>query len=53
MIFANGDGPQDDPATQEQFEYMREGLEGDRSEDSPGNSVLIDTVSSDFPVYFF
>jgi putative restriction endonuclease len=53
LVFANEDGPYDDSVTQGQFEYIGEGLEGDQSEDSPGNSALIDAVSSDFPVYFF
>ena len=53
LIFANEDGPYDDSVTQGRFEYIGEGLEGDQSEDSPGNSALIDAVSSDFPVYFF
>jgi len=53
LVFANEDGPYDDSVTQGQFEYIGEGLEGDQSEKSPGNSVLIDAVSSDFPVFFF
>jgi putative restriction endonuclease len=53
LVFANEDGPYDDSVTQGRFEYIGEGLEGDQSEDSPGNSALIDAVSSDFPVYFF
>lgn len=53
LVFANEDGPYDDSVTQGQFEYIGEGLEGDQSEDSPGNSALIDAVSADFPVYFF
>jgi putative restriction endonuclease len=53
LVFANEDGPYDDSVRQGQFEYIGEGLEGDQSEDSPGNSALIDAVSSDFPVYFF
>lgn len=53
LLFANEDGPYDDSVTQGRFEYIGEGLEGDQSEDSPGNSALIDAVSSDFPVYFF
>lgn len=53
LVFANEDGPYDDSVTQGRFEYIGEGLEGDQSEESPGNSALIDAVSSDFPVYFF
>lgn len=53
MLFANEDGPYDDSVTQGQFEYIGEGLEGDQSKDSPGNSALIDAVSSGFPIYFF
>jgi putative restriction endonuclease len=53
LVFANKDGSCDDSVTQGQFEYIGEGLEGDQSEDSPGNSALIDAVSSDFLVYFF
>ncbi|WP_226929141.1 HNH endonuclease [Halorubrum halophilum] len=53
LVFANEDGPYDDSVRQGRFEYIGEGLEGDQSENSPGNSALIDAVSSDFPVYFF
>jgi putative restriction endonuclease len=53
LLFANEDGPYDDSVTQGRFEYIGEGLEGDQSESSPGNSALIDAVSSDIPVYFF
>jgi len=53
LLFANEDGPYGDSVTQGQFEYIGEGLKGDQSEKSPGNSTLIDAVSSDFPVYFF
>lgn len=53
LVFANEDGPYDDSVTQGQFEYIGEGLSGDQSESSPGNSALIDAVSSDIPVHFF
>lgn len=53
LVFANEDGPYDDTVTQGQFEYIGEGLSGDQSENSPGNSALIDAVSSDIPVHFF
>lgn len=52
LVFANEDGPYDDTVTQGQFEYIGEGLSGDQSETSPGNSALIDAVSSDIPVHF-
>lgn len=53
LLFANKDGPHSDSVTHGRFEYIGEGLEGDQSEGSPGNSALIDAVSSDFPVFFF
>lgn len=53
LIFANEDGPYSDSVRQGQFEYIGEGLRGDQNEDSPGNSVLIDAILADFPVYFF
>ncbi|MDJ1430683.1 hypothetical protein [Halostagnicola sp. A-GB9-2] len=53
LVFANEDGPYDDSVTQSKFEYIGEGLSGDQSESSPGNSVLIDAVSSGAPVHFF
>ena len=53
LLFANEDGPYDDSVTQGKFEYIGEGLSGDQSESSPGNSVLIDTVTSGTPVHFF
>jgi putative restriction endonuclease len=53
LLFANEDGPYDDSVTQGRFEYIGEGLSGDQSESSPGNSVLIDAVSSGIPVHFF
>lgn len=53
LLFANEDGPYDDSVTQGRFEYIGEGLSGDQSESSPGNSVLIDAVSSGTPVHFF
>lgn len=53
LVFANEDGPYDDSVTEGRFEYVGEGLSGDQSESSPGNSVLIDSVSGDTPVHFF
>ena len=53
LLFANEDGPYDDSVRQGRFEYIGEGLSGDQSESSPGNSVLIDAVSSGIPVHFF
>ncbi|AHG00718.1 hypothetical protein HALLA_05705 [Halostagnicola larsenii XH-48] len=53
LVFANEDGPYDDSVTQGRFEYIGEGLEGDQSESSPGNSTLIDAISSNIPVHFF
>jgi putative restriction endonuclease len=53
LLFANEDGPYNDSVTQGRFEYVGEGLRGDQSETSPGNSVLIDAVDSDFPIHFF
>ncbi|WP_435067589.1 HNH endonuclease [Haloplanus sp. C73] len=53
LMFANEDGPYDDTVIRGQFEYIGEGLSGDQSESSPGNSVLIDAVSSDIPIHFF
>lgn len=53
LVFANEDGPYDDSVTQGRFEYIGEGLEGDQSESSPGNSTLIDAISSGIPVHFF
>ena len=53
LLFANEDGPYDDAVREGQFEYIGEGLDGDQSESSPGNSALIDAVSAEFPVYFF
>jgi len=53
LVFANEDGPYDDAVTHGQFEYIGEGLEGDQSESSPGNSTLIDAVSGGIPVHFF
>jgi putative restriction endonuclease len=53
LVFANEDGPYDDSVTQGRFEYIGEGLEGDQSESSPGNSALIDAISSGIPVHFF
>jgi putative restriction endonuclease len=53
LVFANEDGPYSDSVTQGRFEYIGEGLSGDQSESSPGNSVLIDAASSGIPVHFF
>jgi len=53
LVFANEDGPYDDSVTQGRFQYIGEGLSGDQSETSPGNSVLIDAISSNIPVHFF
>ncbi|WP_209309519.1 HNH endonuclease [Haloarcula amylovorans] len=53
LVFATEDGPYDDAVTQGQFEYIGEGLEGDQSTSSPGNSVLIDAIETDIPVHFF
>ena len=53
LVFANEDGPYDDSVTEGRFEYIGEGLSGDQSESSPGNSVLIDAISSGTPVHFF
>lgn len=53
LLFANEGGPYDDSVTQGRFTYIGEGLSGDQSESSPGNSVLIDAASSGIPVHFF
>lgn len=53
LVFANEDGPYDDSVTQGRFEYIGEGLEGDQSTSSPGNSTLIDAISASIPVHFF
>ena len=53
LVFATEDGPYDDSVTQGQFEYIGEGLQGDQSETSPGNSTLIDAIGSDIPIHFF
>lgn len=53
LLFANEDGPYDDSVTHGLFEYIGEGLSGDQSETSPGNSTLIDAASSGIPVHFF
>jgi len=53
LLFANEDGPYDDSVTQGTFEYIGEGLSGDQSESSPGNSVLIDAISAGTPIHFF
>jgi putative restriction endonuclease len=53
LLFANEDGPYSDSVTQGRFEYIGEGLSGDQSEDSAGNSALIDANTSDIPIHFF
>ena len=53
LLFANEDGPYNDSVTQGRFEYVGEGLRGDQSETSPGNSVLVDAVGDDVPIHFF
>jgi putative restriction endonuclease len=53
LVFANEDGPYSDSVRQGEFEYIGEGLSGNQSEDSPGNSALIDAIHDGFPVYFF
>lgn len=53
LVFANEDGPYDDSVKQGRFEYVGEGLSGDQTETSPGNSTLIDAISADIPVHFF
>ena len=53
LLFATEDGPYDDSVTRGRFEYIGEGLSGDQSESSPGNSVLIDAVSERTPIHFF
>ena len=53
LLFATEDGPYDDSVTEGQFTYVGEGLEGDQSETSPGNSALIDAISTAIPIYFF
>jgi putative restriction endonuclease len=53
LVFANEDGPYDDSVTQGQFKYVGEGLTGDQSETSPGNSTLIDAIGGGIPAHFF
>lgn len=53
LVFANEDGPYDDSVKHGRFEYVGEGLSGDQKESSPGNSALIDAISSEIPVHFF
>jgi hypothetical protein len=53
LVFANEDGPYDDSVTDGQFRYIGEGLEGNQSEKSSGNSALIDAISTNIPTYFF
>lgn len=53
LVFANEDGPYSDSVTEGRFEYIGEGLSGDQSKSSPGNSVLIDAISAGTPIHFF
>lgn len=53
LLFANENGPYSDSVTEGEFEYVGEGLEGDQSESSPGNSTLIDAIDSAIPIHFF
>ncbi|SFL08319.1 putative restriction endonuclease [Halogranum rubrum] len=53
LLFANEDGPYSDAVTEGTFEYVGEGLQGDQSEKSSGNSTLIDAVDEDFSIHFF
>lgn len=53
LLFATEDGPYGDDVTGGQFEYIGEGLHGDQSESSPGNSTLIDAIGEAIPVHFF
>lgn len=53
LVFAHEDGPYDDSVTEGRFRYVGEGLSGDQSESSPGNSALIDAITSNIPVHFF
>ncbi|ATW87019.1 HNH endonuclease [Halohasta litchfieldiae] len=53
LLFANENGPYSDSVTQGRFEYIGEGLSGDQNKKSPGNSTLIDAISTDIPIYFF
>ena len=53
LLFANEDGPYSDSVTEGRFTYIGEGLSGDQSEDSSGNSALIDACISELPIHFF
>lgn len=53
LVFATEDGPYDDSVRRGRFEYIGEGLTGDQSETSSGNSALIDAISDDIPIHFF
>jgi putative restriction endonuclease len=53
LLFSNEDGPYEDSVVRGQFEYIGEGLSGDQSESSPGNSSLIDAITSAIPIHFF
>jgi len=53
LVFATEDGPYDDDVTRGRFNYIGEGLTGNQSETSPGNSTLIDAIDGGIPVHFF
>lgn len=53
LVFATKDGPYDDSVRRGRFEYVGEGLSGDQSETSSGNSSLIDAIANEIPVHFF
>lgn len=53
LLFSKDDGPYADSVSGIEFEYLGEGLEGDQSQNSPGNSALIDAVNTTIPIYFF
>ncbi|MDS0243543.1 MULTISPECIES: HNH endonuclease [unclassified Haloferax] len=53
LLFAKEDGPYDDSVQSGEFTYIGEGLRGDQSEKSPGNSNLLRAVSERMPIFFF
>lgn len=53
LLFSHEDGPYADEIGTGEFRYIGEGLEGDQSETSPGNAVLIDAITNPIPIYFF
>jgi hypothetical protein len=53
LLFSSDTSEYDNKIEETHFEYVGEGLEGDQSEESQGNSALIDSIDSDIPVYFF